>query len=80
MFTSKIFAFGASRDDTMVTSSQLNKLICDKSLSSTAIRRIYKEVLGLRKSPPAGIQVVESEDSNIDVVDVTLEGPGSLVP
>lgn len=49
----------------------------NQSLSSTAIRRIYKEVLSLRKSPPAGIQVAESEDNDLDILDVTLEGPGT---
>jgi ubiquitin-conjugating enzyme E2 S len=33
-------------------------------------------VQAIRKSPPAGIRVVESEDSDVDLVDLTLEGPG----
>jgi ubiquitin-protein ligase len=35
-------------------------------------------VLVLRKSPPPGIQIVDGEENDIDIVNITLEGPGCL--
>ena len=50
-----------------------------QSLSSIAVRRIHKELLFLRKSPPAGVQSVENEDNDITIINVTLDGPGYSV-
>ena len=50
---------------------------CLQSVTPTVMRRLMRELLELKNSPPEGIRVVTSEDNMLDVTGI-IEGPGKV--
>jgi hypothetical protein len=51
---------------------------CLQSVTPAVMRRLMRELVELKKSPPEGVRVVTSEDNMLDVTGI-IEGPGTYI-
>jgi ubiquitin-protein ligase len=49
-----------------------------QSVTPAAMRRLMRELVELKNSPPEGVRVVTSEDNMLDVTGI-IEGPGEYI-
>lgn len=56
--------------------TQVDSILTNRqSVPPAAMRRLMREIVELKNSPPEGVRIITSEDNMLDVTGI-IEGPG----